>query len=181
MTEDHLSFRWDCGTRAAEHNRQRAIRRRMTLPFSSDLSSYPFRADRDLEPLRPCEPGPSASSGRLPLPGATSLTSAPAHLTSCSSFLISDPEPPEPSGNRRKLVPARPTGRSSPPGATSLTSAPAHLTSRSTSHGQFVISRVSAMFSSLATSVTLPSSAANVYSGRTRFFCASSNARPPKS
>jgi hypothetical protein len=37
VTEDHLPFRWDCGTRPALYSLKQAIRRRATLPFSSDL------------------------------------------------------------------------------------------------------------------------------------------------
>jgi hypothetical protein len=83
VTEDHLSFRWDCGTRPARHNRQRAIRRRVTLPFSSDLPhTFPYRprTSRDLR----------TRSQRVQRPLATARShfccSAPAHLTSCSSF-----------------------------------------------------------------------------------------------
>jgi hypothetical protein len=40
VTEDHLPIRWDCGTRLARDSQQRAIRRRVTLPFSSDYLTY---------------------------------------------------------------------------------------------------------------------------------------------
>lgn len=77
-----------------------------------------------------------------------------------------------------RTSPQRVQRPSSPPGATYRYSAPAHLTSCSSSHGQFVISRASAMFSSLATPGTLPSRAANVYLRHSRFSRSGSQDRP---
>jgi hypothetical protein len=68
-----------------------------------------------------------------------------------------------------RTSPQRVQRPSSPPGATYRYSAPTHLTSCSSSHGQFVISRASAMFSSLATPRTLPSRTTNVYLRHSRF------------
>jgi len=71
VTEDHLPFRWDCGTRPARHNPRRAIRRRATLPFCSNcpncLAFVLRRTSRDHAGSPSPEPVPARDVAGHPL------------------------------------------------------------------------------------------------------------------